>query len=143
MKALDTLVSDMAGFSGLHEAHAIADAGFVVGWGKVASGDLHGYIAVPTAPTGSATSSLLADMSESTSANFVSLASRDALVDDATIVSVAAPLPTTATGSRSSTQIEPVTASVDDTDAVDEAFSDFDIGPLDDALLEDLAVAQL
>jgi len=159
MKALDTLVADMAGFTTLEQGNAIADAGFIVGEGDLASGDRHAFIAVPIASAGSATSSLLAAASESTKASSVSLVSRHAsdndvaIVsttmpttattsgDDAMIVSVATPLPATATVSTSSTKSKPISAIADDTDTVDKALSGFETDALDDTLLEDLAAA--
>ena len=67
--------------------------------------------------------------------------SEDDSGDDLTLISVAAPLPATDMSSTSSTDSQPVSTSTDEADAVDEAISDFDAGPLDDALLEDLAVS--
>ena len=88
-----------------------------------------------------AASSAIAAASESTAASLDASTSGDASADDAALVSIAAPLPSTDTGSISSTESEPAAATTDDSDAVDAAIADFDAGPLDDALLEDLAVA--
>lgn len=99
------------------------------------------FIAIPSASSGSATSNLLAAASESTAASFDFESSSEPSDDDATLVSIAAPLPSTATSSTSSTDSESAAETVDDIDAVDEAITEFDPGPLDDTLLEDLAVS--
>ena len=138
MRALDTLVADMAGFASLEYARAIADAGFIVGYGDV-NGNAHGFIAVPSTSTASASSSLLAAASESTAASLNATTSAES-PDDSTLVSVATPLPST-TSSISSAESESATAATDESEAVDEALSELDAGPLDDSLLEFLAVA--
>ena len=94
-----------------------------------------------TASTGSSNANLLAATSELTAASLDTDTSSEASQDNAAPVSVAAPLLTTATSSTASTDSEPAASTTDDTDAVDAALSDFNPGPLDDALLEDLAVA--
>ena len=82
----------------------------------------------------------LASGSESTAARLDTGSSGEAR-DDSTLVSLAAPLPSTATTSTSSSNLESADETTEQADAVDEALTDFDPGPLDDALLEDLAVA--
>ena len=59
----------------------------------------------------------------------------------AALASLSTTLQATVTSSISSAQSEPSATSTGDTDMVDEAISDFHSGLLDDALLEDLAVA--
>ena len=93
-----------------------------------------------SAPTTSSASTLSLS-AEWTPASLNTSTSGKASSDDTTLVSVAAPPPSTDTGSTLSAESELAAASTDDADAVDEAISDFDAGPLDDALLEDLAVA--
>lgn len=53
-------MSDMAGFTGLDRAEAIADTGYIVGWGDVGE-STHAFIAVPISPQAAASASSQSD----------------------------------------------------------------------------------
>lgn len=93
-----------------------------------------------TVPHGAA-SSAMAAASESTAASLDDDTLDDASADDAALISIATPAPATATTSSSEGLDSAPAATTDEANAIEEAFADFDTGPLDDALLEDLVVA--
>ncbi len=84
---------------------------------------------------------LFATLSEAAVAWLVGGTAKDVWDEAPAVLSMAAPLRADNSSSTSPAQSQPVSTSTDEADTVDEAISDFDTGPLDDALLEDLAVA--
>jgi len=91
--------------------------------------------------TVSANSRSLAAASESSEASFQSGTLSKASGDDSDLISIATPLPATDTRSTALAGSGAVATSTDEADLVDEAMTDFDASPLDDALLEGLAVS--
>ena len=99
-------------------------------------------ISAPVPIAAASTSSLAA--AAAAAASFDPGSTGEDFEEDAVLVATVSSAPAvtvTETSTASSTESEPTAATTDDTNAVDEAISDFDAGPLDDALLEDLAVA--
>ena len=142
----EDLVSDMGGFGDLDDLTGINNSGQIIGIEILTNSPcdpVHAFIALPstTGSSSTASASLTAAASESTAASIDFGMSDDASGDDSTLVSVAEPLPSSDTGSTASADSEPAATSSGAPDTTDAALADFDAGPLDDALLEDLAVA--
>jgi probable HAF family extracellular repeat protein len=146
MTMLETLVTDMGGFNDLDQVLAINNFGAIVGNERV--GDTNNdpplaFIAIPSASGGSSSSNSTTFIAAESAAAGFTMVTPDDSSDVVAVNAIAAPLPTTDTGSASSAGSQPEATGEVEAATVDETIADFDTDLLEDTLLEDLAIALL